>query len=64
MSVAGTVGLSYLPIWLDLAQISRTALPGRPRPEFLPVPGGTGSRIDLRYDLAADNAGAVVGRIK
>src|SRR6478752_6527598 len=24
-------GLSYLPIWLDLAQISRTALPGRPR---------------------------------
>src|ERR1700720_1538697 len=50
-------GLSYLPIWLDLAQISRTALPGRRRPEFLPFLAELARGSALRYDLAADNAG-------
>src|SRR6266446_9206568 len=60
MSVAGSAVCAYLPIWLDLAQISRTELAGRPRPEFCRFLAGLARGSAYAMTWPADDAALIV----
>jgi hypothetical protein len=49
--------LSYLPIWPRSCPNIANRTSGSAKAGVFAVSGGNGSRIGLRYDLAADNAG-------